>query len=92
MPQRYLYIFGVDFPTGDVPMMDDQQSIFPMIFHIGMDQNRENLHFTIESVGNPEGPLGYFLLYLFVIRLFVVSQVNSIILLVGSTDVAEVCW
>ena len=54
-----------------------------------MDQDRgaQNLHFTIESVGNPEGPLAYFLLYLFVIRLSVIRcQVNSIILLVGESQ------
>ena len=84
---RYLYISGVDFPTGDVPMMDDQQSIFPMIFHMDQDRGAQNLHFTIESVGNPEGPLAYFLLYLFVIRLSVIRcQVNSIILLVGESQ------
>ena len=28
-----MYIFGVDFPTGDVPMMDDQQPLYSLIIY-----------------------------------------------------------
>ena len=61
----FLYVYQrVDICTYPVwifqPVMF--QSFFQWFFHIAMDQVRgaQNLHFTIESVGNPEGPLGYF--------------------------------